>query len=678
MSAPATSGSGIGRLGARLAALRADGTVLLTAIFIVVGAVGVRVKLAQLSLSTGYLAIARFLGYSRESQLAWWQKLSFLRLDLMILIVALPVGLALLLRMLPRVVRAPTAAVVAILLCTIYFFELQSLGSIGRYLTPDLIRDAIFWAIDFPESIGEYMSLGGALKLLGAMAVIVVLAVVAARRSRGGGTGHLVRAVELGTLAALAFTLMLALIAAAAPVPSLAPHRSALRTMGEAMLPQQGAYDIPRHASREELLALFQRAARQTGASSPAATAGLDAGHDVILFIMETGPARSYDPIADRGALPGVSALLDRAFVAHRHLTTYPYTSDAIFSILTGMYPIGRGAFLRDARPMSGAGLVPPLARRGYSAAVYLPFPDSFENDTAMYALSGVSKTYVADRNEAQRFARAAQRAQRTIEALPADSPARRDRAALLEERLTHDLMALDAMIADIVASKQAGERFVTLFVPQIGHAPWFDLYGRESIVARGRDVMILQDAWLAEIVARLAEGGWLDETVIVVTADHGIRTRVEDPGLPSGTITGYSFEVPLVIFAPGTLTAMRKVTAHTSHVDIAPTLHALLGAGGKGVVTQGLPIWDDAALAERRVFMFAAGYLGADAYVEDGRYVVRRWLNGFVHESTTLPAGAGTIVTQPEAASRLAEPIDLMYALQPALLDALHSGAPP
>jgi hypothetical protein len=370
--------------------------------------------------------------------------------------------------------------------------------------------------------------------------------------------------------------------------------------------------------------------------------------------------------------------LLDRAFVGRHHLTTYPYTSDAIFSILTGMYPIGRGPFLRKAQPMSGAGLVPPLAARGYSGAVYLPYPDSFENDTAMYAISGVSKTYVADPNEAQRFAQAAQRAQRTIEALPADSPARRERAALLADRLTHDLMALDAMLTDIVARKRAGERFITLFVPQIGHAPWFDLYGRDSVVERGRDVMILQDAWLAEIVQRLAEGGWLDDTVIVVTSDHGVRTRVEDPGLPSGTITGYSFEVPLVIFAPGTLTAMREVTARTSHVDIAPTVHALLGAGGDGTLSQGVPIWDDAALAERRVFMFAAGYLGADAYVEDGRYVVRRWLNGFVHESTTLPVGAGTMVTQPEAASRLAEPIDLMYALQPALLEVLNSGAPP
>lgn len=676
MGAPATSEPMTGRLRARLAVLRADGTVLLVAIFIVAGAVGVWVKLAQLALPTGYLSIARFLGYSHASELAWWQKLSFLRLDLVIQVLVLPVGLALALRAWPRTVRAPAAAVMAALFCTIYFFELQSLGSIGRYLTPHLIKDAIFWAVDFPESIGEYVSLHGVLKLGGAMTVIVMLAVAAKRRSRGDSAGLFVRTIESGTLVALGCSVVIALVAAAAPVPGLVPHRSALRTMGQAMLPHRTTYDVPQHATREELSALYKRAAREAGTSSPTPMVGLDANHDVIVFIMETGPARSYDPIADRDSLPGMSALLDRAFVARRHLTTYPYTSDAIFSILTGMYPIGRNAFLRKAKPLSGAGLLPPLTALGYSSAVYLPYPDSFENDTAMYAVSGVSRSYIAGRNEAERFARAAQRARRTIEALPADSPARLKRGALLENRLTHDLMALDAMIADIVASKQSGKRFVALFAPQIGHAPWFDLYGRESVVERGHDIMILQDAWLAEIVARLTENGWLDQTVIVVTADHGIRTRVEDPDLPSGTITGYSFEVPLVVFAPGTLTAMREITARTSHVDIAPTLHALLGAGGG--MSQGVPIWDDMALAGRRVFMFAAGYLGADAYVEDDRYVVRRSLNGFVYASATLPAGADTMVTQPDVASRLAEPIDMMYALQPELLEALHSVAPP
>lgn len=673
----ATAGSVRARMRAALGSLCADGTVLLASIFLVAGATGIWVKKAQLSLSTGYLTIARFLGYSHDSELAWWQKLSFLRVDILLLLVVIPAAAALLLRFMPRRSRAPIAGIVAVAMCALFFFELQALGSIGRYLTPHLIIDALSWAADFPETVGEYVSLRGAVKLIAAVLVIVTLAIAAARRSSGKPANRLLRLTEAGTLMTLAGSTVFALIAALAPVPTLTSHDSMLSNIRQALLPGRAVLEMPDGASREDLLALFRRATRQTGGLSVTESAGLDAGHDVIVFIMETGPARSYDPIAERGSLPGISALLDRSFVARRHYTTYPYTSDAVFSILTGMYPIGRGAFLRGGQPMSGSGLIPPLQDAGYQGAAYLPYPDTFENDAAMYKVAGISAVYVAN-DTGERRARAEKRAARTIAALPAGSPARNLRGALLEDRLIHDYMALDAMIADIVANKRAGKRFAALFLPQIGHAPWFDLYGKKSVVERGRDLMILQDAWLAEVETVLAEHGWLDETVIVVTADHGIRTRVEDPELPSGTITGYSYHVPLVVFAPGTLTATREIVAPTSHIDIAPTVHALIGVGGGMIRNSGVPIWNNVALAERRVFLLGAGYLGADGYIEDGRFVVRRSLNGFVYQGRTFPVDHGAIVTETDVAAQLAEPIDLLYVVQPAVLELLHSSVPP
>src|SRR5690606_17160315 len=120
------------------------------------------------------------------------------------------------------------------------------------------------------------------------------------------------------------------------------------------------------------------------------------------------------------------------------------------------------------------------------------------------------SKIYVADDKDTARRKRAAERAARTISALPKTSPARLHRGDLLADRLTHDYMALDALCEDIVKHKRARQRFAALFVPQVGHAPWFDLYGRESIVDRGRDLMVLQDEWLAEIVGLLEVNGWL------------------------------------------------------------------------------------------------------------------------------------------------------------------------
>src|SRR5690606_29100883 len=118
----------------------------------------------------------------------------------------------------------------------------------------------------------------------------------------------------------------------------------------------------------------------------------------------------------------------------------------AIFSILTGMYPIGRSSFLRDPRPLRDVGLFPPLQALGYAGLVYLPYPDSFENDTRMYTIAGTSQIYVADDEDAARRARAAERAARIISSLPAASPARTNRGDLLADRLIHDYMALDAL----------------------------------------------------------------------------------------------------------------------------------------------------------------------------------------------------------------------------------------
>src|SRR5690606_32633022 len=244
----------------QLASARADGTVILCAVFLVSGAMGLWVKKAQLELASGYLATARFLGYSRESDLAWWQKLSFFRLDLAIMIVVMPVLLALLMRKLPRMPRSVAAAVLAAMLCTVYFFELQALGSIGRYLTPELLKDAIAWAVDFPESISDYISTRGMLKLVVAIGLIAWLAIMAYRRPRGSA-GPLETLAEVGAVTAVTSGFLLALLAYVMPVPTLAAHRTALHVAGEAMWPDKNSFGIQSDASREQLLDLYRHTA---------------------------------------------------------------------------------------------------------------------------------------------------------------------------------------------------------------------------------------------------------------------------------------------------------------------------------------------------------------------------------------------------------------------------------
>ena len=86
------------------------------------------------------------------------------------------------------------------------------------------------------------------------------------------------------------------------------------------------------------------------------------------------------------------------------------------------------------------------------------------------------------------------------------------------------------------------------MFFPEIGHGPWIALANEATVLERGRSLMLLQDAWLGEVLDLIQSLGRLDRTVVAVTADHGVRTRTEDPALPAGAISDYMFRVPLIV----------------------------------------------------------------------------------------------------------------------------------
>jgi membrane-anchored protein YejM (alkaline phosphatase superfamily) len=170
------------------------------------------------------------------------------------------------------------------------------------------------------------------------------------------------------------------------------------------------------------------------------------------------------------------------------------------------------------------------------------------------------------------------------------------------------------------------------MYFPQIGHASWSALRGEGSVLARGRTLMLLQDAWLKEIVETLKSLGRFERTVIAVTADHGIRTSAEDPALPIGRISDYMFRVPLIIYAPRTLQKTMKISSPTSHIDFAPTLLALLGATDAVARMQGVPLWRRSP--PNRIYFLASTYGGADGFVEGGIYYMRQVLSGAVYRS--------------------------------------------
>ncbi|HLP42317.1 MAG TPA: sulfatase-like hydrolase/transferase, partial [Fibrobacteria bacterium] len=224
------------------------------------------------------------------------------------------------------------------------------------------------------------------------------------------------------------------------------------------------------------------------------------------------------------------------------------------------------------------------------------------------------------------------------------------------------------------IAGWGAGGPVLAAFLPQVGHGPWEDVAGAgvTDMLRRGRNVAVLQDRMLGRVLEALRRAGQAERTVVVVTSDHGLRTRAEYPALPGGAADSISFHVPLLVRAPAAAGMAERIPWVTSHIDVAPTLLDLLGVEAGRETEQGLPVWDR-RLAGRTTFLLGRHYLGADAYHEDGTYAMWSHLSatGYGPRRSLHFPPAEARPEGPSRAEAIHARITRMTALQDALLRA-------
>jgi hypothetical protein len=398
------------------------------------------------------------------------------------------------------------------------------------------------------------------------------------------------------------------------------------------------ASDVEAHrGSVDETLAAFRHLTHTEPFDGSSSYIGRERDADVIIFMMETGAAQALDLATDGSQLPGTGPLYSRAFVASRHYTTHPYSSDALYSVFSGLYPQGRRRILQKAPSGSINGLMTNVSASRPVRRVYVPSLYHIELDDEMYEAFGAETVYVSDENERDPLRVGAERRTDALLATWERGGSDFDRRsrARLRATLRADLQALEKVKEDIARAIRANQRYVVMFFPEIGHGPWVPFRAGQSVRERGRALMLLQDTWLQEILDVVRGFGRLDRTVVTVTGDHGVRTRAEDPTLAVGEISDYMFRVPFFVYAPQTLTATVRIDEPTSHIDVAPTLLALLGETRDLGRMQGLPIWQRSA--KHRIYLLAFVYGGADGFVEDHRYYMRQGLSGATYASTQL-----------------------------------------
>jgi hypothetical protein len=161
------------------------------------------------------------------------------------------------------------------------------------------------------------------------------------------------------------------------------------------------------------------------------------------------------------------------------------------------------------------------------------------------------------------------------------------------------------------LAKREQGQPFYYSFNPTNTHRKWIQgsgkaLWGLNPDDLKGRmppvlpDVPLIRedmadylgevmafDAACAELVRMLEEMGELDNTIVVISGDHGV------PGFPRSKTNVHDFgsAVPLAIRWPGKIAASREVNAPVSLIDLAPTFLAAAGLERLGQSDVGHPL---------------------------------------------------------------------------------------
>ena len=105
---------------------------------------------------------------------------------------------------------------------------------------------------------------------------------------------------------------------------------------------------------------------------------------------------------------------------------------------------------------------------------------------------------------------------------------------------------------------------------------------GWRALMARYWGNVSLVDRSVAKILKALEESGKADDTIVVFTSDHG--EQMGDHGILGKTLMyEESVRVPLLIRAPMLGRRARRIGGNFSHIDLVPTLLALMGLEAAG-----------------------------------------------------------------------------------------------
>jgi hypothetical protein len=491
-------------------------------------------------------------------------------------------------------------------------------------LTPEVARIAWHWVSENPGIVLRFHPYRIAVLVGVGLGWMALLAWLMRRPDARSWRRHALHAVG----GAAALLIVAALLAGPGPV-SRAPdaqlaRRSLWASVALAFTGGEVEPPLPRPPTFAELQRRIQRATYPRGA--PAAAPMLvtlppaRARRHVILILLETAP-RKYYPLADNPDFPTFAAMSRQGIVSDRHYTTRPFSTEASFSAVNGLYP-------RAVRDLERApGLVPDglgvvLTREGYETTYIDSYRlDWLGGDTYRRLLTGFGFAHLVETYDSSEAAAG---------------------EASYPRKLASELQAFRSALASIDSATRHRRKALVVMATALGHFDWQATAAHRLLPAASKvyELARVNDRLVGGLLQGLKERGLADSVLIVVTGDHGLRYREEFTSLGEERQAGVSFNVPFLLYAPGLLPHEVRLPYVTSHVDIAPTLLALDGVPTDHLAFHGGDMLDS-TLASRAVFLLNERLAPFDyVWWRDGLYE-HDHITGRIQLRKAPPAGA-------------------------------------
>ena len=527
------------------------------------------------------------------------------------------------------------AMMFSVAILVLLYANLHSLGTTGNYLTYTAAIDGITFGLQNPYFIASYIDLDSWVKFF--VLLFLVTGIFLSSTYLVQFT-FITRLVKYGVVASflgscIVFVLGFTSDLRAAPIVS-----SVIASSFDAVFSKGNKDSAYSYSNKEDLVSQFEKITNTPKNVVNEAYFGTAKDNNLIVFVLETASSEFMDLENDITSFSIIDELSENSLIGYNHHSVFPASSESHFAIFYSIYPprsyysscvIDNSSQLDKPFP----GIIASLKKRGYKTNYYAPYRNTVPLDKVLHNRMGFENFYFAHDYEK-------------------------------EKGLGWDELTFRKLKEDIRVLADNKEKFAVVFSPQLGHAPWADRPKNRPIKEHGRELAIRQMEWLGEVVDILRESGELDNTTIVVTGDHGIRTATEDPEFIPGYIDSYSYKLPLFIYSARSFSQQLTVESLTSHLDISPTLQDLFGVNRERKREQGLSLWHQ-NIDDRRHYFLASWYFGADGLRDGVDYTMYSEALDIAFVNQQMKFGPSNAVGDHRVIQRIKSQVSSLYELQ-------------